>query len=130
MTNPVKPSHVPDEDLYLEQLAELSSAVSDALFAIGGDSVEQLEDSLWRQQILCVTLQRSLQNLSSKGLSRSALQHVIHAFRELTTLNASYALLVEQARSSTELLYQLCFCYSHSSQLPEPEPAVPLSLEA
>lgn len=103
-------------DDYLQEIESLHEEVHTAMFAIGANSWPSLETSLWRQEVLCVSLKRLVQSLQLTQLGANALARVQSVTLELSWLNRSYANLVSQANSSNELLYELCLSYNHTTQ--------------
>jgi hypothetical protein len=101
--------HSPAEVCF--QLDSLRHEIGDAMAAISGNSLRSLEESLWRQEILCVSLKRLLQTLEGSHLSASAMARVHSTMTALYDLNRTYADLVEQSRASNHLLYTLCCSY-------------------
>ena len=101
----------PDEQHYVQRIRELEAEISAAILAISDGSLDALEESLWKQQVLCVTLQRLLESLRAKGVEPDAMVRMRSATVALQKLNATYKQLVQQAQSSADLLYTLCLSY-------------------
>ncbi len=117
-------------ELYLEQLDVLREEIGSAMAAISGNSLGALEESLWRQEILCVSLTRLLQAASEGNLNGTALIRMRSTMTALHTLNKTYADLVEQAKSSNHLLYSLCSSYKDSGSRHTAETGLHCSLKA
>ena len=108
------PLHVRDQ-AYSYQLETLREEIQVALSAISGNALGALQDSLWRQEVLCAGLNRLLHSLQETGVDLSALHRMRAATASLYALNQTYADLVQQSRESTDLMYALCQNYQKSS---------------
>lgn len=84
------------------------------MLAISGNSLTIFEDSLWRQEVLCLSLTRLLQSIQGTSVESDALASIQAATSALKRVNASYSELVQQSRTSAELLYTLCRSYTDS----------------
>ena len=104
-----------DGKAYLRQLELLRAEMNDAILAISGNSLQALEESLWRQEVLCVSLKRLLQSLHDTRIDSAILVRMQSATTALHTVNQSYAGLIQRSRSSADLLYGLCRSYSEAS---------------
>ncbi len=104
-----------DGEAYLEQLELLRAEMNDAMLAISGNSLQALEESLWRQEVLCVSLKRLLQSLQGAQIDSTILVRMQSATTALHTVNQSYAGLIQRSRSSADLLYSLCRSYNEAS---------------
>lgn len=100
-----------DAGACLGQIEALESAVLTALLALGESSLEELEDSLWKQQVLCSTLQHSLERLRCGTLDTPGLRRVVAAMHALHSLSRTYASAIDQANASTALLWKLSASY-------------------
>ena len=101
----------PKSEAYLQQLDTLREEVGYAMSAISGNTLQALEESLWRQEVLCVGLGRMLQTLGGTPLPNGAADRMKDAMAALHAVNRTYAEVVEQARSSNHRLYALCLGY-------------------
>ncbi len=118
-------------EAYLQQLDLLRAEMSDAMLAISGNSLQALEESLWRQEVLCVSLKRLLQSLQQAQLDSSVMVRMRSAATALHTLNQSYAGLIQRSKSSADLFYGLCRSYNEaSSREGGTNPGVSRSFEA
>lgn len=95
-------------DLCLERIEALRQEITRAIAAISGDTLGDLEESLWRQEVLCVGLKHllpELRTLQPRTLLAVRLGESMSALQEL---NRTYAELLRQAQSSNKLLLRLC----------------------
>ena len=116
MTNPVVALSSRDQtDEVVEQLASLRDEMSTAMLAISGDSIGILEESLWKQEVLCVSLKRLLQTIQGAGADAVSLIRIQNAMSALHQLNQTYANLVQQSRAQADVLYGLCQSYRNTS---------------
>lgn len=106
---------MPPGEVYLQQLALLREEMATAMLGISGNSLSVLEESLWKQQVLCVSLKRLLQMLQGAQIDSDCMARIRSATSALHSLNQTYEELVKQARSHTEVLYGLCVSYSNGS---------------
>ena len=98
-------------DACLGQIEALDSAVLTALLALGEGSLEKFEDSLWKQQVLCATLQHSLECFRCGTLDRPGVKRLVAAMDALHSLSRTYASAIDQANLSTALLRKLSESY-------------------
>ena len=117
------------EDLCIQFAKELEEEIAAAILAIALDSMDVLEESLWKQQVLCATLRGQLDTLSHQGIDPGGLPHVVGAFSSLRNANRTYSSLVQQSRASTDLLLKLCLGYREADNSPHRD-AVLCALEA
>ena len=110
--------HTPDlhlltgtDEVCFRQMHDLEEAIQSAIVAIANDAVEELEDSLWKQQVLCSGLQRSLESITVGGVTPDLIDRVSRAMSTLHSANRTYAALVQQAQVSANLLLKLCSSY-------------------
>ena len=103
------------EDGCLQQLESLRTEIGQAMTAISGNSLQALEESLWRQEVLCVSLKRLMQTLPEGEAGSSAMIRIRSTTAALYALNQSYAGLVQQSKASSDLLYSLCLSYKDAS---------------
>ena len=101
------------EEAYLEEVEELRSEIAAAMRAISGNSLQVLEESLWRQEVLCTSLTRLLQAMQAGGETPASMNRVHAATHALHALNHTYTALVQQSRASADLFYGLCQSYRH-----------------
>ena len=110
--------HTPDlhlltgtDEVCFRQMHDLEEAIQSAIVAIANDAVEELENSLWKQQVLCSGLQRSLESITVGGATPDLIDRVSRAMSTLHSANRTYAALVQQAQVSANLLLKLCSSY-------------------
>ena len=101
-------------EAYLHQLDTLREEIHAAMVAISGNSLPGLEQSLWQQEVLCVSLKHLTNSMGQTSVEGPLVQRIQTATAALYQLNATYCKLVEQARSSTNVLYGLCRDYKDS----------------
>lgn len=111
---PTWPASGPGE-AYLQQLASLREEMASAMLAISGDSISVLEESLWRQQVLCVSLKRLLQQVQNAKVDSECMNRIRAATVALHRVNQTYAELITQVRSQSEVMYGLCLSYTTDS---------------
>lgn len=104
-----------NEGLYLEQLNQLRDEITRSMQAIAGNSLQVLEESLWRQEILCVSLQRLLRFIAGGHPDSAAMNRIRSASLDLRRLNHTYASLIEQSKTSCDLMYGLCQSYTEAT---------------
>jgi hypothetical protein len=97
----------------LRRLAELHSEMKAAIAAIASNSLSDLEHSLWRQEMICAGLKRSIFTLRRSALSAETLGNLRDVSHSLRELNRSYESLVQQSNRSAALLLDLCRLYTH-----------------
>lgn len=101
---------------YLRQVEELRGEIEGAMQAISGNRLGLLEESLWRQQVLCTSLKHLSQSLSAKDAGGPLMGRIREASVRLAEVNRTYAYLVQQSAGSTELLLRLCRSYRDESR--------------
>ncbi len=100
-----------DQQLCLQAAKDLEHEIAAGVLAISLDSLETFEESLWKQQVLCATLQRHFESFSIRGTLPSDLPYLVGALSDLQNVNRAYDALVQQSRSSADLLLRLCLGY-------------------
>ena len=110
----------PGGELYVYRIDQLREEVRRAMAAISGNSLQAFEESLWRQEVLCVGLKHLLltaQAAAPSNTSGATVNTRLQASLEaLQQVNRSYAELIRQAQSSNYLLYALCQNYAAPSR--------------
>ena len=104
-----------DQELCLQYTRELKDEIRTAILAISEDCLDALEESLWRQQVLCVSLRRLLDTPLALSAEAHQAAEIHNATASLQELNKIYTALVRQSRSSCELLSKLCLAYAETS---------------
>ena len=100
---------------YLQQLAWMEQEIKAAMLALATNSVQALELSLAKQEVLCISLTRLVSFFSTPDLDGSLLQQVKEATISLNSLNKTYSALLCQSQASTTLFYKLCLSYQGSN---------------
>lgn len=96
----------------VKQIEQLRTEIIRAVSAISGNSVAALEESLQKQEVLCLALKHLLQAVGEEEVSHAAKIRVQATMKALYRLSKSYANLVEQSRASNHLLHTLCARYN------------------
>ncbi len=99
---------------YLQQLTWMEQEIKTAMLAVATNSVQALELSLTKQEVLCISLTRLVSSFSTPDLDGSILQQVKEATISLSSLNKTYSALLRQSQASTTLFYKLCLSYRGS----------------
>jgi hypothetical protein len=98
----------------LEHLSALHSEVRSAISAIATNALEPLEQSLWNQHVLCTGLKRLLESLQDARHDLPMMNAMRSSMAALHSLNKTYAELVRQARSQSDVLHSLGESYRYS----------------
>ncbi len=101
----------PKSEVCLHALDALRHEIDEAMSAVSANTLQALEESLWRQEVLCVGLKRMLGTLQGNSLQNGATDRIKAAMTALHAVNRTYAEVVEQSRSSNHRLYALCLSY-------------------
>lgn len=99
-------------------LRDLEHEVQEATGAIARNDLRDLEESLWRQETLCVRLKRLISALSPAALSSVSRAALREAASSLRAQSQIYEKLVVQSRRSTTILQHLCSLYRNAAQHP------------
>lgn len=102
------------DELCLQQIESLREEIGYAMQAVSGNRLRSFEDSLWKQEVLCVSLKHLLYSLQEVSLSQEAMARVRQAMHELLLVNETYSRLVIQAQRSNSLLHALCHRHEHA----------------
>lgn len=124
-----QPQHDPGE-ASLEHVEALRAEIHRAMAAVSGNALEAFEESLWRQEVLCVGLKHLLGAAHERDRSLTLQTRLRASMTALHQLNQSYAELLQQAQASNHLLYALCRSYGAHSREPAPFTGTRCSLEA
>lgn len=118
--------------VYLEQTEALREEMQAAMLAIAGDRLHVLEESLWRQQVLCTSLKHLSHSLASDQVESSLMLRIRESSTALREVGRTYAALIQQSREHGDLLSRLCHSYRDAapSTLPGVAPQRSLSCEA
>lgn len=98
---------------YLEQ--EIQTATS----AISRNMLKDFEESLWRQEMLCARLKRSMIAIRPDRLKLEAAGSVRESAARLLAKSQSYGKLVARSSRSAAVLQHLCALYKNAAQHPE-----------
>ncbi len=117
---------------YLQELESLREEMQAAMLAISGNRLSVLEESLWRQQVLCTSLKHLSRSLSSDPVEGSLMRRIRESTAALHDVGRTYSALLQQASESGDLLYRLCRSYKDAAPSPLPGVVTPrlLSCEA
>ena len=113
--SPPEQTHPRSEDAYIEQTTLLREEINAAMLAISGNSLQVLEESLWRQEVLCTSLRRLLQALQGEAIDSASMARIRSSTLALHQVNRTYANLVQQSRMQAEVLYGLCLSLKEAS---------------
>lgn len=123
-------SQKPAGELYVHRIEELREEIRYAMAAISGNQLRALEESLWRQEVLCTGLRHllgSAQESSTGSWLNPQLQTSLAALHQT---NLAYAELLRQAQVSNHLFATLCQSYDRPSHEGNGPTATRCSLEA
>ncbi len=117
---------------YLHQLESLREEMQAAMLAISGNRLPALEESLWRQQVLCTSLKHLSHTLSSGSVENPLTRRIRESTAALQEVGRTYSALLHQASESGDLLHRLCRSYKDAAPSPLLGVATPrlLSCEA
>ena len=101
-------------DSYVAEVRRLQDEMAAAMSAISSNSLQVLEESLWRQQVLCTSLRRLLHVVQGATVSPAVSRHMCEATSALHNLNHTYAALVRQSGASADLFQGLCRSYKQT----------------
>ena len=128
-TNPCT-SHVSPQDEALVHVEQLIEELHVAMSGVARNSVEEMEHSLWRQEMLCAALARTVHRLRGAPHHDANLVAMHSAAAALGCVNRTYGSLVQQGKRSVAPLLELCYSYRGTSAS-SPDPLItPLSCEA
>lgn len=122
-------------EVYLQQVDALRNEIGEAMAAISCNRLQAFEESLWRQEILCVGLKRLLgaaERSASGDAGLAALgSRIQSSMTALQQVNRTYAELLRQAQSSNHLLFVLYQTYHDAARRERTSPTgTRCSLEA
>lgn len=98
----------PAGEFYVHRIEELREEVRHAMAAISGNKLQALEESLWRQEVLCTGLKHLVGTVQAADPGTTLNTRLQASLTALHQLNQSYAELLRQAQASNHLLYALC----------------------
>jgi hypothetical protein len=117
---PISQENLQSPASYLHGMEQLRDEIQTAMLAISGNRLSVLEESLWRQQVLCTSLKHLSHTFASENVESPLMDRLRETSLALQNLNRSYLLLVQQASQSNDLLYRLCRGYKDTA----PSPAI------
>lgn len=100
---------------YLHNVEQLRGEIQSAMLLVSGNRLSALEESLWRQQVLCTSLKHLSGSLTTASIERPLVKRIQEASAALDQLNRSYAVLIQQSSQSNNLLLRLCRSYQESA---------------
>ena len=114
--------------LFVHRIQEVREEIRRAMAAISGNELGALEESLWRQEVMCTGLKQLLCTARQAQPGPALATELRTSLRALHDVNLSYAELVRQSQASNHLLYALCAAHAARSNRPAVIPRC--SLEA
>ena len=111
-------------------LRDLELEVETATSAIICNKLTDLEESLWRQETLCVKLKGFIRRVRTARLNPTAMVLLRDEASRLKEQSQIYEKLVNRASRSTAILQHLCSLYRNAAQHPGKAMYRPLSREA
>jgi len=99
----------------VEAFEDLETELKTATRAISCNELARLEESLWRQEMLCAKLKRSI---SSARPDLMTTDHLQESAARLQAQSRIYEKLVARASRSTAVLQHLCSLYRNAAQHP------------
>ena len=102
----------PAGELYVHRIDELRDEIRQAMAAISGNKLQALEESLWRQELLCTGLKHMVGTVQGTRPGTTLNTRLQASLAALHQVNQSYAELLRQAGASNHLLYALWESYS------------------
>lgn len=102
-------------DQALKQIGQLIDELDRAMSAAAENSIADLELSLWRQEMLCAALRRTIDQfrhqIPDSSWDMTSFGHLRSAGLALERVTQTYGSVVQQARSSVGSLLELCRLY-------------------
>lgn len=130
MNNKVFTAQMDPRNDALMQIEQLVAELQLVMSAAARNSVGEVEQSLWRQEMLCVALQRAIDQLICAPRCAADIGALRAAGAQLKLLNRAYGSLVQQGRRSVVPLLKLCHLYGSVSAPSSNSLPTPLSCEA
>ena len=100
---------------YLHDAEQLRGEIEVAMLLISGNRLSALEESLWRQQVLCTSLQHLSRALTAEAIEPPLARRIREASLALQQLTRSYSVLIGQSSQNNDLLLRLCRSYQESA---------------
>jgi hypothetical protein len=114
MNNEAQSNGASAAETCVQQLEDLQHELQTAISAVARNSLADFEHSLWRQEMLCAGLKRSIFVLGRYAADKQSLAPLRVANIVLQNLNRSYESLVQQSSRSVALLQDLCSLYKNA----------------
>lgn len=99
-----------------DSLAALREEISVAIDCISRDALCEFELSLWRQEMLCARIKRTIRSTSVSQASREMRQRIREMCIALKSQSQSYAALIHKCNRSSAILQGLCYLYGPSKE--------------
>lgn len=100
-------------------LGDLEQQIQAATRAIARNRLGELEESLWRQEMLCGRLKRSISAIRPPTSNVASVGFLRDAASRLKEQAQIYERLVTQSSRSTAILQHLCSLYRNAAQHPQ-----------
>jgi len=97
-------------------LNDLEHEIQSASSAIAHNKLKDLEESLWRQEMLCGRLKRSVPTIRAAAPNKDSTAILCEAAARLRLRSQTYEKLVAHASRSTSILQHLCCLYRNAAQ--------------
>lgn len=127
-TNPCATQVLPQDEA-LAHVEQLMHELHLAMSAAARNSVEEMEHSLWRQEMLCAALRRAIERMHGSPQRAANRASLRAAGVALEHVNKAYGSLVQQGRRSVAPLLELCHLYRSAPASSPDSPLTPLSCE-
>jgi hypothetical protein len=102
----------------VKTIGDLEQELQTAMSAIGCNMLKDFEESLWRQEMLCARLKRSISRLRLDPLKDEAARCLHESAVRLQAKSRSYEKLVARSSRSAAVLQHLCALYRNEAQHP------------
>lgn len=114
----------------VRRLSELEREIRCASVAIAQNRLRDLEESLWRQEILCRNLKSFVSTICPAILDRDSINLLRETAARLKMQSQIYEKLVARSSRSTAILQHLCTLYRNAAQQSGTGMYRPMSREA
>lgn len=128
-TDPSTSQASPQDDV-LKQVEQLIEELHLAMTAVSQNCVEDMERSLWRQEMLCAAVERAIERLRCLPRHSLDLLPLRSVATELERSTRSYESLAQQGKRTVAPLLELCHLYCSAPASPQDSFLTPLSCEA
>jgi hypothetical protein len=96
----------------------LEQEIQEGMTAIARNRLADFEESLWRQEAICVKLKRSIGTIRPGILNTGSYGQLREAASLLKTRSQIYEKLVAQSSRSSAILQHLCSLYRNAARYP------------